>query len=76
MDKKNILNRILSRFIIICIGVFFIHRAYVYLDFKKNPGAYLAYSAPWYTSILIYAAFALIAISVCVVVKIFINRKK
>ena len=76
MDKKKILNQILDRFIGICIRVFFVHRVYVYLDFKKNPGAYITSSAPWYTGIIIYAVYATIAITVCLIVKVIINRKK
>ena len=52
MKKLNhILNIIIGAF----VGVFIGHGIYVYWDFKTHPDLYAVRSAPWYTSILVYA---------------------
>lgn len=76
MKKLNfILNIIMGTF----VGVFIGHGIHVVLDFKKHPELYAMQSAPWYTSILVYGAFTLVVLVICIGLKIIlkycVNRK-
>ncbi len=72
MKKLNtFLNIIMGAF----IGVFIGHGIYTDWDFKTYPELYAIQSAPWYTSILMYGAFTIIALLICVAIKVIINRK-
>ena len=60
-----------------CIGGQFIGRAIVqYIAYRKHPDIYFSYSAPWYTGILVNAAFSGVVIGIAVVVKVILKRKK
>lgn len=73
MKRLNaILNTIMSSF----VGVFIGHGIYVVWKFKTCPELYTMQSAPWYTSILVYGAFTLAVLLICVVIKILIKRKQ
>ena len=66
MKKLNfILNIIMGTF----VGVFIGHCIHVVLDFKKHPELYAMQSAPWYTSILVYGAFTLVVLVICIGLK-------
>ncbi len=72
MKKLNhILNIIMGTF----VGVFIGHGIYVVWDFKTHPELYAAYSAPWYTSILVYGVFTFVVLLVCIVIKAIIKHR-
>ncbi len=59
-----------------CIGGQFIGRAIVqYIAYRKHPDIFFSYSAPWYTGILVNAAFSGVVIAIAVVVKTILKRK-
>lgn len=68
------LNQLLNILIGTFIGVFIGHGIYVYWDFKTHPDLYAAWSAPWYTSILVYGAFTFVVVVVAVIAKIIIKK--
>ncbi len=68
------LNQFLNILIGAFVGVFIGHGIYVYWDFKTHPDLYAAWSAPWYTSILVYGAFTLIVVVVAVIAKVIIKK--
>lgn len=71
MKKLNtLINIIMGAF----IGVFIGHVIYVVWDFKTRPELHALQSAPWYTSILLYGAFTLAVLLVCVMIKVIIKR--
>lgn len=69
------LNTILNTIMGVCVGVFIGHGIYVVGNFKARPELYAMQSAPWYTSILVYGAFTLVVLLVCIVIKVIIKRK-
>ncbi len=72
MKKLNtILNIIMGAF----VGVFIGHGIYTVWDFKTHPKLYAVRSAPWYTSVLMYGAFTIIMLLICIVIKAIINHK-
>jgi ABC-type antimicrobial peptide transport system permease subunit len=73
MKRLNtILNTIMDAF----IGGFIGHGIYVIWDFKTHPELYAIQSAPWYTSILVYGAFTIVVLLVCIVIKAIIKSKQ
>jgi ABC-type antimicrobial peptide transport system permease subunit len=73
MKRLNtILNTIMGAF----IGVFIGRGIYVIWDFKTHPELYAVQSAPWYTSILVYGAFTIVVLLVCIVIKAIIKSKQ
>jgi ABC-type antimicrobial peptide transport system permease subunit len=73
MKRLNIiLNTIMGAF----IGVFIGRGIYVIWDFKAHPELYAVQSAPWYTSILVYGAFTIVVLLVCIVIKAIIKSKQ
>lgn len=73
MEKMNhILNIIIGA----SVGVFIGHGIYVYWDFKTHPDLYAEWSAPWYTSILMYGVFTIAVLLVCFVIKAIIKHKQ
>lgn len=69
------LNNILSTIMGAFIGVFIGHGGYVVWNFKTRPELYAMQSAPWYTSILVYGAFTLVVLLVCIAIKAIIKHK-
>ncbi|HBA46256.1 MAG TPA: hypothetical protein DCZ91_00325 [Lachnospiraceae bacterium] len=67
---NNILNIIMGS----SVGVWIGHALYVCWDYKKHPGLYAAWSAPWYSSILVYGAVALVILAICFLIKLFVRR--
>lgn len=72
MLKK--LNDFLNVLIGVVVGVFVGHSAYVIFDYRVHPDLYAMYSAPWYTSILLYGIFAAIVLAATIIVKIIIRK--
>ena len=70
---KN-LNDILNTIMGASVGVLIGHGVYVVWNFKARPELYAMQSAPWYTSILVYGAFTLVVLLVCVMIKVIIKR--
>lgn len=71
MKKANqILNTIMGAF----VGVFIGHGIYVIWNFKTRPELYAMQSAPWYTSILVYGAFTLAVLAVCILLKVVLKH--
>lgn len=68
---NNILNIIIGS----CIGVFIGHSIYVCWDYRTHPGLYAMWSAPWYTSIFVYAICTVVVVTVAVMIKLIIRRK-
>ena len=68
MKKKinQVLNIIMGSF----TGVFIGSGIYKYWHFRKYPDLYAAYSAPWYTGILVNGLFTLVLLAFCIVIKI------
>lgn len=73
MLKK--INRILNIIIGTSIGVFIGHGIYIYWDYKAHPDLYAMQSAPWYTSILFYGLFTIIALIAVIVIKLVIRHR-
>lgn len=73
MLKK--LNQILNIVIGSFIGVFIGNGIYRFWDFKAHPDLYATYSAPWYTSILLYGVVTIIVVTVSVITKLIIRKK-
>ena len=73
MLKKvnNFLNIIIGAF----IGVFIGHGVYVFWDYKTHPEIDASYSAPWYTSILVYGIFTVVVVLIAFVIKWFIRKR-
>lgn len=69
------INSILSIIIGSSIGVFIGHGIYVFWDYKTHPDLYAMQSAPWYTSILVYGLFTIVALIVGIMIKLIIRRK-
>jgi ABC-type antimicrobial peptide transport system permease subunit len=73
MKRLNtILNIIMGSF----IGVFVGRGIYVVWDFKTHPALYAMQSAPWYTSILVFGAFTIVVMLVCIGIKAIIKSKQ
>lgn len=67
MKKLNhILNVIIGAF----TGVFIGHGIYVVWNVRTHPELYAMQSAPWYTSLLVYGAFTIAVLLICIVLKI------
>ncbi len=73
MLKK--INSILNVIIGSSIGVFIGHGIYVFWDYKTHPDLYAMQSALWYTSILVYGLFTIVALIVGIMIKLIIRRK-
>lgn len=59
-----------------CLGGQLVGRAIAqYIDYRAHPNLYVAYSAPWYTGLLINAAICAVVIGIAVVVKVMLKRK-
>lgn len=73
MLKKvnSFLNIIIGAF----IGVFIGHGIYVFWDYKTHPEIYVFYSAPWYTSILVYGVITVVVVFIATVIKLFIKKR-
>ena len=56
-------------------GVFIGSAVFKYLDYKKNPDLYVMQSAPWYLSIQITGIALIIALLICVVIKVILGNK-
>ena len=69
------LNQIINITIGSFVGVFIGHGIYVFWDYRTHPDLYAMQSAPWYTSIFIYAIGMLIFLAVAVIAKIIIRNK-
>ena len=50
-------------------GVFLGHSAYVVWQYKTHPQVYALWSAPWYTSILVYGTLTLGVEGICALLK-------
>ncbi|MCF0135553.1 MAG: hypothetical protein HUJ69_03925 [Lachnospiraceae bacterium] len=60
-------------------GVFLGHALFKWLDYKKHPALYAAWSAPWYTSVMVYGAAALTTVAIVLVIKLilwWVKRRK
>lgn len=64
----QILNTIIGAF----IGAFIGHSIYKFWDFKSHPDLYAMQSAPWYTSILLWAIVTAVIIVIAVIIKLII----
>lgn len=73
MLKK--INQILNIIIGAFIGVFIGHGIYVFWEFKSHPDLHVPYSAPWYTSILLWGIVTAIVVIVAVIIKLIIRKK-
>ena len=73
MLKKinSIMNIIIGAF----IGVFIGHGIYVLWDYKTHHDLYAMQSAPWYTSILVYGLFTIVALIIGIIIKLIIRRR-
>lgn len=62
----DVLNGIMGAF----TGVFLGHGILEVWRYHSRPELYAMQSAPWYTSILVYGAFTVVVLAVCIVIKI------
>ena len=67
------LNRILNCVIGFFIGFFIGRCIVIFWNLKMHPDLYASYSAPWYTSIIVYSIFTTIGIVICIFFKIILN---
>lgn len=70
------LNQMVNSFIGSTLGVFVGHCIWRCLDYRRHPDMYVPQSAPWYTSILMYGAFAFVVLFICFVIKAVIRYKQ
>ena len=56
-------------------GSFLAYGAYKYTDYKTHPEIYEAWSAPWYTGLLLYGAAVAAVMAVCLIALWWIRRK-
>jgi len=66
---NQIINGIRGAF----IGVFIGHGIFVFWEYKTRPELYAMQSAPWYTSILVYGAFTIVVLAVCMIIKVILK---
>lgn len=69
LKLNQIINGIMGAF----IGVFIGHGIYVFWEYKTYPELYAMQSAPWYTGILVYGAFTVVVLAVCVMIKMILK---
>lgn len=69
------LDTILNTIMGAVVGVFIGHGIYVVRDFKTRPELYAIQSAPWYTSILMYGAYTLVVLLICIAIKAIVKHK-
>lgn len=69
------INAILNTIIGAFIGVFIGRTIYTIWQYVKYPEIYMAYSAPWYTSIIVNGIFTIAVVAVALLVKMLIKRK-
>ncbi len=74
MSWRANLNRVLTIVMGTSVGVFLGLSLCRYLEWKKYPGLFAMQSAPWYTSILLYAAAMAVTLAVCGLLKWWIKR--
>lgn len=78
MKKKRKISRWNNSLNILigCLGGQFIGRAIAqYIDYRVHSNLYAAYSAPWYTGLLINAAISAAVIGIAVATKLLLKRK-
>ena len=63
------LNHIVNIIMGSLMGAFVGRSLLIAWRFKTYPELYAMQSAPWYTSILVYGAFTVIVLAVCMVIK-------
>ena len=68
-------NQFLNVVIGVSVGVLIGHSITVYSDYRKFADLYSETSAPWYSSILLYAGISAAVIVICIAVKYFIKKK-
>lgn len=68
------INRFLNIITGCSVGVFIGYGIYKYWHYRKYPDLYVGYSAPWYTSILLYGVITLIVLTVCIILKIIFRK--
>lgn len=73
MLKK--INRILNIISGTTIGVFLGYGIYVYWHYRAYPGLYAMQSAPWYTGIIVYGIYTMVALLVLFLIKRIIRRQ-
>ena len=56
-------------------GTFLGKIVFDYLHFKRNPGLYETFSAPWYTGAVLYGAVVLTALVILVIIKLLVGRE-
>lgn len=56
------------------VGLFIGYSVFILWNHKTNPELYTFYSAPWYTGILVYGAYALAVLMVCIVIKLMLKH--
>lgn len=70
-EKMNeVLNGIMGAF----TGVFLGHGILEVRRYNSRPELYALQSAPWYTGILVYGAFTVVVLAVCMVIKVIWNH--
>ena len=72
---KNRVNQWLNTVIGCSVGLVIGHGLYKLWHYNAYRGMYEMWSAPWYTSILMYGAFSAAVIAVCLIIKLFIKNK-
>ena len=70
--KKEIqyLNCIMGAF----IGVFIGRTVSITWNYSRYPERFLASSAPWYSGIVMHAGFTLVALIVCLIIRVLLKR--
>ena len=68
------INRLLTIITGTSVGVFLGHGLSIYWHHRNYPDLYRTYSAPWYTSILLYGVILLIVLAVCLIAKVILRK--
>ena len=68
-ELKKKMNEVLNGIMGAFTGVFLGHGILEVWRYNTRPELYALQSAPWYTSILVYGAFTVVVLAVCMVIK-------
>ena len=76
MKQKSGAAVMLLRAVLWCAaGSLLAHGVYKYIDYKTHPEIYEAWSAPWYTGLLLHGAAAAAVMAACLIALWRLRRK-
>lgn len=73
-ELKKKMNEVLNGIMGAFTGVFLGHGILEVWRYNTRPELYALQSAPWYTGILVYGAFIVVVLVICMVIKVIWNH--